>query len=442
MPVYAPKPLDFLAIHVMANPEPINTHPVIYKALYALTAERPPTDWDIMQTECMFRKLRPWFEREVLRYDLHPMIRDLLTSDTHRPLLQYVTNWHEMVLEWPHKAQGNSNRIAFTLDDAKGEADRQTVTTFGKYLRRHMPDCPDHILRDFTTRYTVDATKCHITTNMDKIIDVVRKGPASCMSKFDAHDHPYKVYDPSLGWALAYRTQGDGEYWGRAIINQNSMMFVRSFKRCPNDGYSHSDELLEAWLESQGYTHESSWEDHRLAKVGDLMPYIDGDDQEVDDCGTHWHICANGEYRCTSVEGYVEENGIECDHCGSRVDEYEITYIDDGSVYVCDSCREDDYTLAMSRYGQEWLRNEEVVYCESNGCYYDENYLAYHDIVLPEDSCDYYHIDDTWTCDGSGNIYYGTMHRYTIEGETYHEDYLPDGWEVVDGEAVQVECED
>jgi len=429
MPYIEHNPAMLLAHYTLANNLPIDHHKGVYSAIYNASRHGYPYKWDITELAQVFNKTRPWFSRETERYDIHPMVVDLLTHDNNRPLFRYVRDWREVVLEWPHKALDGSNRIAYTQDHSKGERDIQTVTSFGKYLRRHMPHCPDHLLRDFVLKYTIDPTKCGITDDMDTMIDIVRKGPKSCMSDFCHDDHPYEVYSPQYGWAMAYRMQGS-EYWGRALVNREYMIYVRSYKRCANGGYSHSDEMLETWLQSQGYTHADHWEGCKLDKIDDRMPYLDGDVRAVNDCGGYWIIEAHGEYAADSTNGEVEENGRECDECEDRFDDDELHYVEDSDSTICTHCLHNNYAYAISRHGREWIRNDNAVYCASDDEYYDEAYLAYHDIVLPEGEYDHYHIDDTWTCEGSGYIYHESVPSHEIDGETYHADHLPDGWEL------------
>ena len=72
---------------------------------------------------------RAWFCREYNRYDLHPAVEH--TLNIYRP-----DDWQQLLLEWPHKSKDDSNRIAFTQNERKGESDIQTATTIGRYLTR------------------------------------------------------------------------------------------------------------------------------------------------------------------------------------------------------------------------------------------------------------------------------------------------------------------
>ena len=90
---------------------------------------------------------RPWFERERCRYALHPAVLRMMRA--YRP-----DDWQQLLLEWPHKSATDPNRLAYTRDERSGEADRQVITTIGKYLRRHFSHAPDEMIRDITAQYT------------------------------------------------------------------------------------------------------------------------------------------------------------------------------------------------------------------------------------------------------------------------------------------------
>lgn len=447
------QPLDILAAHLInsAGNRPNifiatdnDSMTMIHNAMYAHSKPEHPTFNEIVDTKYVFAKHRAWFKRETQKYPLHPMIDDLLHKSANWGMLNHVKDWREMLLEWPHGSTEDENRIAYTQSHDKGLRNIQTVTTLGKYLRRHMPTCPDHTMRDFVLRYTIDRTKCFITTDMDKIIDVVQRGPRSCMQdgSWDSEDHPYIVYEPRYGWALAYRLQGD-EYYGRALVNKENMTWVRSYKRCPNGGYSHDDPILDTWLQEQGYTHADDWDGLKLAKHGDIMPYLDGDSRGIDDHGDYWMICCQGEYSADQTNGRYDEGLESCADCGDSYHEDHMTYIEDHGD-VCDHCLSHNYTYVIGRRGdQYYVDDHRAVYCESDGEDYDRDYLDDNDIVYVADERAYYHQDATWYCEGSGDLYHIDTPSYEVDGCYYHEDYLPDGWEVEDGvlRVVEIECE-
>ena len=99
-----------------------------------------------MQAADIVHEHRAWFRRETRKYKLHPVVEAAL--DVCRP-----DDWHQLLLEWPHMAESDPARLAYTRDERSGEADRQTVTTIGKYLTRHFSEMTDHKVRDLAALY-------------------------------------------------------------------------------------------------------------------------------------------------------------------------------------------------------------------------------------------------------------------------------------------------
>jgi hypothetical protein len=406
---------------------------------------------------------RDWHDREQRKYPLHPAVVKALESD-HRPC-----DWHLLTLEWPHVSETDSTRLAYTRDDRAGEADRQTITTAGKYISRHFPTMPDHEVRDLVALYAA-GDSCKTVHTMAEMLYHIQKGPSSCMGGKDfdimcadgVRRHPYQVYDPKFGWHMAVRIYG-GQTVGRAVCmtKGDEKYFVRSYRK-NNDGYSPADEQLEAWLVSQGYEKQSCWDDgDKLAKYPVngceiLAPYIDGGNQRVSDYSDHLRIDSGGEYDCSNTGGVTSsEDRISCENCGD--------YFSDGDGYwagvyedthICSSCCDNDYTYAYSRRGNRYyIRSGDTV--EFNGEYYDEEYLSHNNIVQlengeyedmdncvfvnddwyhyedericrPEDSDDYWLTEDCWQCEESGCWYTDATEHVEIDVNLYHPDHAPE----------------
>ena len=207
-----------------------------------------------------------------------------------------------------------------------------------------------------------------------------------------------------------------------------------------------------------------------------LAPYIDGDTKHVSVCGYNgerWlEIDRDGEYECDNTDGTPSGGGSEtCADCGEREHDDNMTYVgchDDR--YVCSACLENDYTYVTGRRGNTYyVSNDYAVFVESQGEYYDEDYLADNNIVCLENG-DYEHIDnaveidgdwyhneddgivyddfneryqltdncnctedmgfvhesDTWVCHATDNWYTTNIKPVTIDGETYHPDHAPE----------------
>ena len=219
-------------------------------------------------------------------------------------------DWHKLALEFP--VDVGDGLIGFCATTAKqravmlhGNDSQRTVTTIGRYIRRHWPEAKDHEIRDVTA--LAETNGVTITYDMDEMIDAVQDGPASCMQWVEAglsgtwymtgeqypdgdddepeNDittvHPYHAYDPELGWGMAVRKEGS-RIVARALVYEKDGVkcFVRSYGE-DSDGYSGSDVAIDAYLKHKGYEYLDAWpEGVKLKAVkhegGDwCVPYVD-----------------------------------------------------------------------------------------------------------------------------------------------------------------------
>ena len=412
---------------------------------------------------CRFRlrqdaPARDWHNREQMKYPLHPAIVKALESD-HRP-----TDWHLLTLEWPHVSETDSTRLAYTRDDRAGEADRQVITTVGKYLTRHFTTMPDHEIRNLVALYAAGES-CKFVHTMAEMLHHLHRGPTSCMvsrREIRCDDgelrHPYQAYDPKYGWHMAVRTENDDTV-GRALCVDK--YFVRSYKK--TGGHSYSDERLEAWLVAQGYTHLHQYPcGTELAYYGTsnefLAPFIDGDEKRVSVGGVKLVIDEDGDYVCNNTDGTPEggEERESCSDCGYSFDAgdgYWVGIYEDSQV--CSDCHDNNYTYAYSRRGyQYYISSDNTI--AVGGDYYDVDYLHDNEIVelidgeyasmgdcvlinddwylsdddevcYAEDIEDYALKDDCWQCDGSNNWYTNeTAALMDADGNRYHADHAPE----------------
>lgn len=433
------------------------------------------------------RRARNWHYNQQ-NNPLHPaVVAAFKLDDPH--------DWQQLLLEWPYVAKTDMTRLAYTRDERAGKDDRQTLTSLGKYLKRHWPDMADHIIRDYVAKYATES-EFRIERTPEAIVNAVQNGPSSCM-QFDEDEedqreqldklghHPYEVYAPQYGWHVATRRLGH-QIVGRALLMQRDnddtkrKYYVRTYRRKDGDNYSQPDDELMQWLNSQGYSHENSWSGERLMYIPNgnrrsdsdfIAPYIDGGVQTVDVGGGRecLHICNGGEWECTNQDGTATAtNSCTCADCGSRVsedDQHSIGYHGDHTV---GDCCIDDYTYVTGRRGNEYhVPSGDAVNVDDE--WYDRDYLGDNGIVELHDGdyCkmddavhvndEWYHCDDetivcdhagdyqlredcvelhdsewaledeAWECAGSGNWYLEEDNDPVfIDGETYHEDYVPE----------------
>ena len=425
----------------------------------------------------LFVREGDWFYRESDRYALHPIVYAAMRVC--RP-----HNWQQLLLEWPHASLSDAARIAYTRDERAGIADKQTVTSVGKYLRRHWPDStdmPDHTIRDLVQRYGTNSEYKFVHT-MAEMLQHLSEGPGSCMvwtnSGVRCIDgqtrHPYEVYNPKYGWHMAVGVL-NGETLSRALCMHNKgtgdKYFVRTYLRPARTGeYSQVDGGLQNWLGEQGYEKKGSWQEgekfsYYETRDGEvLMAYLDGNAKQVQtgvlNGETYLYMEEDGPYTCNQTSGTVhcrDEDTFECDNCGDRTendDGYWVNRSED--THVCQSCREYNYTYVYGRRrNQYYVHNDNAVYCESDGEHYDTDYLGDNEIIelrngeyeqldnAVEISGDWYHIEDDdicrtedsdkyalredcWQCTESGYMYTDDCEDYIEhEGDRYHNDHIP-----------------
>jgi len=431
---------------------------------------------------------RGWYMSLRRRFEIHPAVFDALR-------LARPYDWHQLVLEYPHRSETDPHRLAYTRDERAGVEDRQTVTTVGKYLTRHFPGLGAHEVRDIAALYSTPS-EFKILDDVEQFVHAVNNGPNSCMCwreergvlcQDNVRRHPYHTYAPEFGWRMAVRLEG-GRIDGRALLMHEDdgagggdKYFVRSFKR--GEGYSYTDEALEAWLKKQGYHHYSGWGGAYLAYIplGNrdfLAPYIDGEEQHVDIERRDGRLvlCINdsGEYECDNTDGTASSNNYEtCECCGDSFDPEDMSWAGyNEDIHVCDSCLGDNYVYGYGRNGRQYyFHQDNAVYVESQSEYYHTDYLDHNRIVCTYDgdfehqdkcvfidSCGEYYLaydgrvvcdhagewqlldeceqlengewaleHETFVCAASGKRYLtDDVDPIEIDGETYHPDYAPE----------------
>lgn len=372
-----------------------------------------------------------WHVVQQNKFTVHPVVLAMLKA--HRPAVMV-----DLMFEWPHVSEKDGAMLAYTRDDAKGETDVQTLTSIGKYVARHWPKVPDHVRRDACLLFTPEKMLM-VEPTTEAIIHGVQNGPTSCM-KGDWNVHPYSVYSPALGWGMAVRLNSDGRIDGRALTwtdpdDKDRRIFARTYARNKDDpegGYSQADQMLAAWLEAQGFSHEDWPEGARLAKFthrgGDpLLPYIDGDNQHVRDDDDTWIICDgddDAEYLCDNTNGTADEvGGNTCEDCDDRMSgDDRCTVGRDEARQVCDSCCGDRYTYVTGTYGygsrnsEYYVRNHDAT-CVG-GSWYDTENLP--DNIVELHDGDYADIDDC--CCVDDEWYLSEDCVCCADGETQHLD--------------------
>ena len=257
-------------------------------------------------------------------------------------------------------------------------------------------------------------------------------------------------------------------------------VFVRSYKRCPNGGYSYADEVLEAWLKDQGVQKLDSWSEvsarmmYYEVRGTFLMPYLDGCDHKaiLGHVDGVMRVIADddGEYNCDQTCGTAEDaNNAECEDCGDRHNEDDGYWVGPYEDRRVGPCCIDNYRYGYGRNGSRYyIHDDDAVWVESCDEYYDINYLSDNNIVelvngdyedmdrAVEIDGDWYHADDddvcwdeynerhelvnncvdtedlgmvhrddAWQCNHTHEWYSDNVEWVEFEGERYHPDHVP-----------------
>ena len=360
-------------------------------------AQRPQRMFDAMRdlTRVLYHS-RSWHRREQIcsDYAYHPAIQHAIyEADPH--------NWHQLVLEWPHTSDEGKHKIAYTRDEAYGLRDDQVKATVSKYLTRHFPSLPSHVIRDIAAKYAPGSCKFVHTT--EEMVHVIENGPSSCMAKdrekFPDDRHPYEAYAPEFGWHMAVYMEG-GNYTGRALCNEK--YFVRSYRADTGSSYSCTDDRLEAWLRAEGYSKTSSWSGYRLKQIsvrgnncGYLAPYLDGDAKSVTGGFYITDDQDDAEWTFNQTGGDADTiSGESCADCGDRIRDGDGNWTGiHEEDYVCDHCLRHNYTHVRGRRGNQYYLHDNNTIIEVGDAYYDADYLSDNSIVELADG-DYVHSDD------------------------------------------------
>lgn len=352
----------------------------------------------------VLRHTHEWQCREQDRYEFHPVILNVIEKYNPLDIVQ-------LVFEWPHMSVRDASNVAYTQDTRAGENDRQQVTTFGRYLRRHFPELKDHEIRDYATKCQNDLYEVWDTP--EAIVRSVIRGPKSCMSwdsdcynpdhpaySPSANPHPYLVYAPSLGWRSVVRLHPETRAInGRALVHikDDQKVFVRTYKR--GTDYSHSDEALQMWLRENGYEHLDSWPDGTpISAIKNnnrwVLPYIDGEYQNVtsDVCSDgNLHIDCDGTLEATSTDGfaYNDDDSEFCECCECYVDPDDMVSVVGSFDQVCQSCLEDNFTEARTRHGWQYVDNNQAILLECDEYVYEDDMDRLTVVELADGGYDY-----------------------------------------------------
>jgi hypothetical protein len=428
--------------------------------------ERSPLNWLFatpFQAETYLRNMarghvgfvyevRPatWREREERMFLPSPATGKAV----YQPVVWTEERWwtdimHEFKDHYLHISAIDPTAVAFTEDERKGEADRQTMIRPGKYLQKFLGagksgEIEHGPLKGWGPRVTKMQIAFYaswhqqgkrpesedvlaFTEDPDEMVRLYEDGPESCMmgKNWSTEYHPVRVYAGG-GLALAYLTTVEGDVIGRALCWPANEVFGRVYPTPNTEREKDRYAELHARLKAKGWTSivedNSVFEGARLRQLTNrygsyMMPYLDNDygvrSSYLD--GKSWWIMTHDEDHQDNTDGTM--NSYDPDwHCESCNEGFSDEY---------DSCSVYRYWMATSdpdaagiRRGH--ARNEET-WCQ--------------------DCRD----NNTFYCDGSDEHYYDDGEAvYANNGETYERNWFKanGGWQCSHSDEYYFWCDD
>jgi hypothetical protein len=252
---------------------------------------------------------------------------------------------------YPHLSQKQLGKIAFTEDDKKGMADRQTIISPGRYLTRFFSDklTPKEIERwAGAVSMASKEFELKITQDADEIEAIYVNGPGSCMSgKRSWEVHPARIYaGPDL--AVAYLGTPE-KPTARCVIwpekKLRSVMYGDVTK-------------LEIALDGADYV-EGEMYGARLRKIelghgAYVMPYLDCAPGIED--GDEFFITGGDDNDCSTQDGKIYL-GSPCGNCCEIMRDGDEYFVQDIHETWCDECAESESWTDI--FGQRFSMNAE-----------------------------------------------------------------------------------
>jgi len=216
----------------------------------------------------------------------------------------------------------------------------------------------------------------------------------SCVQVYD--------YDENLELLTVWK---DSKLVGRTLVawrkhESRDAVYIRNYI----DHNLIKDHQMKAILAKEGLV-QGNLEGIKLRKIEEnhysyVCPYLDGNSTRVTEDSNYLIIDDYGEYSGTNTNGYLEDNTCGCEHCGERVHEDDINFIED--VSICNQCLEENYLFFNGEYYHMdncittsdtyitvplCLLEEEDIMEDRNGDYY-------HSYNLVEVDGEWVHIDE------------------------------------------------
>lgn len=280
-------------------------------------------------------------------------------------------------LHYCHISTQNPGKVAYTENDDKGAADRQTRIRAGRYLQKYFADVlgSNHIaFWAAKVSLATGESKLQFAMTPDEIESVYVNGPSSCMgakpdSKFHCNSQPTRVYGAG-DLAVAYIDRG-GDIPSRVLCWPDKLTYGRVY----GDDGAFDTELTDL-LHGLGYSENYEIEGARLLKIrhgnGFVVPYLDSGMNVSESCGKYLVIESGGDYGSDSEYGTTDEE--ERQHCESCEESYDIEhsfyYIESCGVAWCEDCF-NNHAYTCEDCGENFTGDDARYYENLNKCLCD-----------------------------------------------------------------------
>ena len=249
--------------------------------------------------------------------------------------------------------------IAYTESADKGQRDKQTVCTFGRYIKKYFPQLSDSQIQELVQTYrgaqVPDTYTLEFTSDADKISAIFETrmcaygngNTSSCMyRKFTGWDpRPYHVYANSPDVSVAYAVRAsDGAISARSVLNNLGKKYVRVYAVNNGDNTEHESlcKVFSGMLKDAGYK-QGTLLGCRLSKLymnsAIIAPYIDGDALAVEEGKWLRIVEDDAEFECSNLDGYANEldGRYRCADCEESYRSEEDRYSVEHGM-VCEGC--------------------------------------------------------------------------------------------------------
>ena len=273
-----------------------------------------------------------------------------LFRDVNTAIDKKAVHTTEIRYHFAHVSVKNPAMIAYTENDTKGQADRQTPIKVGRYLNRFSEGLCEDRVREVVEAHNAcfDFGEMEVATTPEDIVSVYTNGPNSCMShsvsEFSSHIHPTHVYGAGdLG--VAY-IGGLAKPRARVLVHLKTKVYSTIYG---------DSARLQAVLQKSGYKPDEGCDGFEGSKVLKIqakhhedrwvMPYFDNDyGASYSKCGEYFvmsHECNHSSAQCTN--GLDDDVGWCCNYCEDWQNEGDEEYYGEDVGTICYRCYEEHY---------------------------------------------------------------------------------------------------